>query len=64
MKKTFDTLTKCVLYLFHCKPFSEEKISDALFDSSDVPWNFDGLGMFRIKNTEKITGKSKDYFFI
>ena len=65
MQKIFDTLTKYAFeHLFHHKPFSEEEISDTLFHSSDVPWDFDGLGMFEVQNRERVTGESKDYIFL
>ena len=65
MQKIFNVLTKYAFeYLFHHKPFSEEEISYEVFNSSDIPWDFDGLGLFKIYHTEKLTGESKDYLFL
>ena len=65
MQKVFDTLTKYAFdCMFHNKPFSEEEISDILFDSAEVPWDFDGLGLLGVQNRERVTGESKDYIFL
>ena len=65
MQKVFNVLTKYAFeYLFHHKPFSEEELSEALFDSSDIPWDFDGFGMFEVQHTERVTGESKGYSFL
>ena len=50
MQKIFDVLTKHAFEcLFYHESFSEEEISEALFDSSCVPLEFDGLGLFKIE---------------
>ena len=65
MQEIFNMLRKYAFeYLFHHKPFSEEEISYELFNSSDIPWDFDGLGLFKIYHTEKLTGESKGYLFL
>ena len=65
MQNVFNTLTKYAFdCLFHHKPFSEEEISDILFDSAEVPWSFDGLGMFGVQNCEKVAGENKNYIFL
>ena len=65
MQKKFNAVIKYAFeHLFHCKPVTEDDLSDALFNSLGVPSSFDGFGMFRIGSCEKVTGKSKTYMFL
>lgn len=44
--------------------FSEDDIADAIFDSQDVPWNFDGMGLFEIHQLDLLTGISRSFNFL
>ena len=44
--------------------FSEDDIADALFDSQDVPWNFDGMGLFEVYQLDLLTGVSRSFNFL
>ena len=44
--------------------FSDEEISDVLFDSEDIPWNFDGMGLFEVHQLELLTGVSRSFNFL
>ena len=44
--------------------FSDEEISDVLFDSQDIPWNFDGMGLFEVHQLELLTGVSRSFNFL
>jgi len=44
--------------------FSEDEIADALFDSQDIPWNFDGMGLFEVHQLDLLTGVSRSFNFL
>ena len=44
--------------------FSEDDIADTLFDSQDIPWNFDGMGLFEVHKLDLLTGVSRSYNFL
>jgi len=65
MKKVLVSIER---YAFECvfcyKPCSEEEVSQNLFNSEDVPYDFDGLGLFGIEFLPKVAGESKGYVFL
>ena len=44
--------------------FSEDDIADALFDSQEIPWNFDGMGLFEVLQLDLLTGVSRSFNFL
>ena len=65
MQKIFYSMQKCAYErFFHhsSKPFNEEEISH-YFNFSKVPQNFDGLGLFSVRNISYTIGISKVYDF-
>ena len=44
--------------------FSEDDIAEALFDSQDIPWNFDGMGLFEVHQLDLLTGVSRSFNFL
>ena len=67
MQEIFHRMQRCACdRFFHhsSQPFTEEEISQNLFDGAEVPLDFDGLGIFSIKPIQIKTGKLKTYDFI
>ena len=65
MQTTFYNIQKCAYErFFHhsSKPFTEEEISQ-YFNFAKVPQNFDGLGLFSVRNISYTIGISKVYDF-
>ena len=65
MQAVFYSMRKCAYErFFHhsSKPFSEEEISQ-YFNFAKVPQNFDGLGLFSVRNISSTIGISKIYDF-
>ena len=63
MQKIFYSMQKCAYARLFCdswKPFTNEEISQYF---APVPKNFDGLGLFNIRNIKKAIGVSKVYDF-
>ena len=65
MQTTFYSMQKCAYerFFYHSsKPFTEEEISQ-YFNFAKVPRNFDGLGLFSVRNISYTIGISKVYDF-
>ena len=66
MQKTFYCMQKCAYekIIYHSQRyFAEEEVSQYFFNCLSVPDNFDGLGLFNVKNIEGTWGVSKTYEF-
>ena len=66
MQKTFYCMQKCAYEKIIChsqRYFTEEEVSQYFFNCLSVPHNFDGLGLFNVRNIEGTWGVSKTYEF-
>ena len=68
MKRIFKCMQKCAyeqFSLYHSqRSFTEQQISLHIFNGSNIPDNFDGLGLFTVKNPTNNRGIAKTYEFV
>ena len=66
MQAIFYGMQKCAYERFFydsCRPFTTEEISQYFYNCTPVPQNFDGLGLFSVRNISGTIGVSKVYDF-
>ena len=68
MQRIFNSMQKCAyeqFSLYHSqRSFTEQQISLDIFNDSHIPDNFDGLGLFTVKNPTNNRGILKTYHFV